>query len=304
MKLGIGGGLLLAALLGASCASEKPSGKPVVAVTYGILGSVVKDLVGDNLEVKVLMPAGADVHEWAPSAKDIEMLHHAALIVRNGLNLEEGLAKALDQAAADGVPVFTASQYITVRTVKAGQGLPGNDADQQAGAQDPHLWMDPSRMKAIELALAGELKSRFGTDVSAQAADLAKRLDALDVGVKAAVASLPPDHRRLVTGHESLGYYAEAYGFTLVGAIIPSLTDQAEVSAADMAALKNTIKKNPVGVIFTELGTPPKVAQTLAGELHLKTVEITTHTLPADGSYFTFLKGLTDTIVGSLRAAN
>src|SRR5262249_16024991 len=154
------------------CASEKPSEKPVVAVTYGILGSVVKDLAGDAFDVKVLMPAGADVHEWAPSAKDIEALRHAALIVRNGLNLEEGLAKALDQAAADGVAVFTASDHIAVRTVKAGQGLPGDDADQQAGARDPHLWMDPQRLKAIELALADELKTRFGSDLSARSADL------------------------------------------------------------------------------------------------------------------------------------
>jgi zinc/manganese transport system substrate-binding protein len=301
MKRWMVGGLLLAALLD-SCASEKSSGKPVLAVTYGILGSVVKELVGDTFEVRVLMPAGADVHEWAPSAKDIEALHHASLIVRNGLNLEEGLAKALDQAAVD-VPVFTASEHIVVRTVKAGQGLPGDDADQQPGAKDPHLWMDPERLKAIELALAVELKTRFGTDVSAQAADLAKRLDALDASVKAAVAALPAERRRLVTGHESLGYYAEAYGFTLVGAIVPSLTDQAEVSAADMAALKTTVQKNPVGVIFTELGTPPRVAQTLGAELHLKVVEITTHSLPADGSYFTFLKTLTDTIVGALKAS-
>jgi zinc/manganese transport system substrate-binding protein len=301
MKRWMMGGLVLA-LLG-SCASEKPSDKPAVVVTYGILGSVVNDLVGGAFDVKVLMPAGADVHEWAPSAKDIESLRHAALIVRNGLNLEEGLAKALDQAAADGVPTFTAAEHIAVRTVKAGQGLPGDDADQQAGARDPHLWMDPQRMKGIVIALADELKHRFGTDLSASTADLTKRLDALDAQVKAAVAALPPDRRRLVTGHESLGYYAEAYGFTLVGAIIPSLTDQAEVSASDMAALKTTLQKNPVNVIFTELGTPPRVAQALAGELHLKVVEITTHTLPPDGSYFTFLNGLTGTIVGALGAS-
>jgi len=299
MKVILWGAVVLTLLAG--CASEKPAGKTVV-VTYGILGSVVKDLAGPDFDVQTLMPGGADVHEWAPSAKDIERLQHAALIVRNGLNLEEGMTKAIDQAASSGVPVFTASDYIDVRVVKAGQGLPGDDPDQQVGAQDPHLWMDPLRMRAIATALADALKTRFGVDLSARADDLSRRLEALDAHVKAEVAVLPSDRRRLVTGHESLGYYAEAYGFTLVGAIIPGLTDQAEVSAADMAALKTAIQTTKVPVIFTELGTPPRVAQALGRELDVKVVEITTHTLPPDGSYFTFLTGLTDTIAGALKS--
>jgi len=289
-------GILVVALL-ASCAPEQPTRS--VVVTYGILGSVVKELVGSSIEVRTIMPNGADLHEWAPSARDIETLQHARLIVRNGLNLEEGLQKALDRAAASGVPVFTAADHVAVRTVKAGQGLPG-DPDQQAGAQDPHLWMDPARLKAIELALAGELNSRFGIDLSAQAAHLAQRLDALGAEIEAQVAGLPPKNRLLVTGHESLGYFADAFGFTLVGAIIPSLTDQAEVSASDMAGLKAAVRRTGAKVIFTELGTPPKVAQTLGRELGVQVVEITTHTLPPDGSYFTFLKDLAGTIVGAL----
>jgi zinc/manganese transport system substrate-binding protein len=296
----MGAALVLLGLL--SCAPKKTAEQPTVAVTYGILGSIVSDLVGPAIEVKVVLPNGADVHEWEPSPKNIETLQHAALIVRNGLDLEGGFAKALDQAAAAGVPMFTASDHITARTVKPGQGIPDDDPDQQAGAKDPHLWMDPVRLKAIELALADDLKTRLNLDVSARAADLAKRLDELDAQIKVKVASLPPEKRQLVTGHESLGYYAEAYGFNLVGAIIPSLTDQAEVSAADMAALKTTIQKTKVGVIFTELGTPPKVAQALGKELGLKVVEITTHTLPPGGTYFTFLTDLTNTIVGALAA--
>src|SRR5262249_9396344 len=150
--------------------------------------------------------------------------------------------------------------------------------------------------------LADQLKAK-GIDVSDRAADLGRRLDSLDAEIKTEVASLPAAQRLLVTGHESLGYYAEAYGFTLVGAIVPSLTDQAEVSAADMAALKKTIQRTKVGVIFTELGTPPKVAQTLGVELGVKVVELTTHNLPADGSYFTFLRNLTQTIVGALKSS-
>jgi zinc/manganese transport system substrate-binding protein len=103
----------------------------------------------------------------------------------------------------------------------------------------------------------------------------------------------------LVTGHESLGYFAQRYGFKLVGAIIPSLTTQAETSAADLAALEAKIKAAGVKAIFTELGTDPSVAETVGKDTGAKVVELTTHALPADGSYFTFM-----TDIGKLVADN
>jgi zinc/manganese transport system substrate-binding protein len=285
-----------------SCSSPPPptQGPRTIVVTYSILGSLVKDLVGDSFQVVVSMPNGLDPHEWEPSAKDIERLHKAAYLVRNGLNLEGGMEGALAQAAASGVPVFTASDHIAVRRVKAGEGLPTGDADQATGAEDPHLWMSPPALRDVVLALAADLKARFGVDLDDRAGDLAGRLGALDAEVRARVAAIPKDRRLLVTGHESLGYYAEAYGFTLVGAIVPSLSSQAEVSATDMARLKRAIGSRRVVVLFTEAGTPPKVAQALGSELGLKVVEITTHALLPDGSYFTFFRTLTDRIVGPL----
>jgi len=246
------------------------------------------------------MPNGLDPHEWEPSAKDRETLNKAALLVTNGLGLEGGMEGALAQAHASGVPVFTAADHITIRHVKAGQGIPTGDADQAVGAADPHLWLDPRGLKAVVLALAEELKTRFGTDLDARAADLGARLDALDAEIRTMVAAVPVEDRLLVTGHESLGYLADAYGFTLVGAVIPSLSSRAEVSAADMANLKTLIQGRHVRAIFTELGTPPRVAEALGTEVGLKVVEVTTHALGPDGSYFSFLKALAGALVSAM----
>jgi len=269
-------------------------------VTYSLLGSLVRDLVDDRFNVVVSMPNGLDPHEWEPSAKDIEALNKAALIVRNGLNLEGGMEGVLAQAEKAGVPMFTASDHIVVRIVQKGQGIPNGDQDQEVGAQDPHLWLDPTRLKAVILALAADLKARFGTDLDARAADLVTRLGALDTEIRTLTTEVPAQKRLLVTGHESLGYLAEAYGFTLVGAIVPSLTDQAEVSASDMAHLKKAIQEREVSVIFTEKGTPPKVAEAMGAELGLRVIEINTHALGADGSYFSFLKALAQTLVSAM----
>ena len=272
-----------------------------IVVTYSVLGSVVKDLVGDKANVIVSMPNGQDPHEWEPSAKDIETIMKADLIVQNGLGLEGGMEKTLQQAQEAGVKFFTASDHITVRKVGEGEGLPTGDPDQAVGAEDPHLWMDPVDMKAVVAALATQVKTDLGIDLTDRATDLESRLDALNQEVADKVKSLPEANRKLVTGHESMGYFAQRFGFKLVGAIIPSITTQAEVSASDLAGLKKLIQDNQVKAIFTELGTPPAVAEAIGKETGVKVVELTTHSLPPDGSYFTFLRNIAQVIVDGLK---
>ncbi len=296
--------LMISALALAACGNApatSENGKKTIVVTYSILGSVVKELVGDQANVVVSMPNGADPHEWEPSAKDIEALTQADLIVQNGLGLEGGMAKALEIAQSGGVKFFTASDHIILRKVGEGEGIPSGDPDQAVGAEDPHLWTDPLTMKLVVSALADQIKSDLGLDVSTQAADLESRLDALNDELVAQVNSLPADQRKLVTGHESMGYFAQRYGFKLIGAIIPSLSTESEASASDMATLAQVIKENQVKAVFTELGTPANVAESIGKETGAKVVEITTHSLPEDGSYFTFMRDLMNTIVTNLQ---
>jgi zinc/manganese transport system substrate-binding protein len=277
------------------------TGRGAIVVTYAILGSLVKDLVGNRVDVVVTIPNGLDPHEWEPSAKDVEAVNKAALVVENGLGLEGGMEKTLAAARKSGVPFFTASDHVTVRRVQAGEGLPSGDPDQAAGAQDPHLWMDPLGMKLVVDALAKELQARFAMDVSARRDQIDSELTSLDADIRGMVAAIPQSNRRLVTGHESLGYFAQRYGFELVGAVIPSLSTQAEVSAAQLAALKRILVANPVRTVFTEQGTPKAVVDALANDLKVRTVPLMTHSLPPDVSYLTFLSALARTICESLR---
>jgi zinc/manganese transport system substrate-binding protein len=294
---------LVASLLLSACQSTLPisAGKKNIVVTYSILGSVVKDLIGDAANVTVSMPNGQDPHEWEPSAKDIEILTKADLIVQNGLGLEGGMQKALAQAKDVGVRFFTASDHITVRHVGAGESLPNGDPDQAVGAEDPHLWTDPVDMQAIVAALAVQIKTDFGIDLTSRAKNLEARLASLNQEILAKVNALPASSRKLVTGHESMGYFAQRYGFKLVGAIVPSISTQAEVSASDLGALKKQIEDNQVKAIFTELGTPKAVADAIGNETGVKVIELTTHSLPPDDSYFTFERNLADVIVSGLQ---
>jgi zinc/manganese transport system substrate-binding protein len=277
------------------------TGKKSIVVTYSVLGSIVKELVGDRAAVTVSIPNGQDPHDWEPSAKDIEAINKADLVVQNGLGLESGLEKTLELARSHGVKFFTASNHITIRHVGQGEGIPSGDPDQAIGAADPHLWLDPLTMKSIVVALAVELKNDFDMDLSNQAQGLENRLETLNQQVLDMVSALPAGDRKLVTGHESMGYFAQRYGFKLVGVIVPSLSSQAEASAADLAFLKKTIQENQVKAIFTELGTSPAAAKTIGDETGVKVVELATHNLSSDGSYFTFMSDLTGVITGALK---
>jgi len=163
-----------------------------------------------------------------------------------------------------------------------------------------HLWMEPSRARRDGRpgdTAPGRPRDRRG----ARAIDLDARLGALSDEVAAIVDTIPADRRILVTGHESLGYFAERYGFTLVGAIIPSVTTSAAPSAADLAALAARIRAAGVPAIFTELGTSPTVAEAIGSETGARVVELTTHAIPADGTYATFIKNIATLIADNLR---
>lgn len=294
---------LTAAPLLAGCGSDSDAGsgdgRPSVVVTYSVLGAVVADVVGDAADVRVLMPNGIDPHEWEPSAKDIAAVQSAALVVENGLGLEEGLQDALDEARDGGVPVFTASEHIDVRIVGEGEGVDPTDDDQAPGAQDPHVWLDPAGMAEVATALAAQLAS-LGIDVGDRATEVPAALQSLDAEVSGILSVVPDAQRLLVTGHESLGYFARRYGFTLIGAVVPSFSSQAESSAGDLAALTAKIAEAGVPAIFTEIGTSKAVVDVIADETGAAVVELGTHNLPDDGAYSTFMTDIATKVAEAL----
>ncbi|MCU0483353.1 MAG: metal ABC transporter substrate-binding protein [Chloroflexi bacterium] len=293
----------LAAVLLAACAAgpapSPDSGRPTIIVTYAILGALVRDLVGDEADVVVLMPNGVDPHEWQPTARDLEKLTHADLLVENGLGLEAAMTGAFEQAAEAGVRRFVVTDHVTVRTVGAGEGADPADPDQAAGAGDPHVWTDPLTMRKALEALAPVLEE-LGIDAAARAAEEGAGLEALDAELRGVLAAVPAERRKLVTGHESLGYFADRYGFSVIGAVVPGLSSQGEPSAADLAALSATIRTSGVRTIFVEVGTPAQVAEAIGRETGVDVVELTTHALPADGSYATFMRDLAAGVAAGL----
>ena len=201
-----------------------------IVVTTSVLGAVVQDLVGDRATVTVLMGNGVDPHDWSPSAQDIETVDDADLVVANGLGLE-GADSVLAQAEADGVPVFGATDHVTPRIAARRRSEP----DRGRRRSIPHFWVDPIAMRDVVDALA-RCSANWASTSATAPTDLEARLEASTRRCGRCSRPCPRSRRRLVTGHESMGYFADRYGFQLVGAVIPGLSSQGEVSARELAA--------------------------------------------------------------------
>ncbi|NDB04478.1 MAG: zinc ABC transporter substrate-binding protein, partial [Acidimicrobiia bacterium] len=141
---------------------------PTVVVSTAVLGSIVREVVGDVATVEVLMPNGVDPHGWEASAKDIEALSTADFVVINGLHLESSLDEAVDEARSNGVIVFDASDHVNV-IVNASE----TDDDHSDG--DPHIWTDASAMADVALAL-GEALDAAGIGTGDRASVAYERL--------------------------------------------------------------------------------------------------------------------------------
>lgn len=290
--------LVMSSVVLAACAGGTPStstDRPDVVVSTAILGSVVREVVGDAADVTVLMPNGVDPHSWEPSPKDIEKLTSADVVVINGLHLEGSLDEAVDEARRKGVVIFEAARYVDVIASTAGdESGSGNHAD-----ADPHFWTDAAAMADVALAL-GDALDAAGVGTGDRASVVYERLLTLDDALRRRVDSVDESRRKLVTGHESLAYLARRYGFDVVGAVVPGLSSESEVSAGELANLKDLIESENVEVIFAEAGTPAQVVEAIASETGAMVVEIDTHLLPDDGSYETFMTDLVSALVTAL----
>jgi len=323
---------LLAVSTGCSSSSSPApeTSKPSIVVSHGLLGSVAREIVGADADVVVLIPNGVDPHLYEPSAKDIERLNSADLIVINGLGLEVALEDSLESARSEQIVIFEATDHIETHTLPENEE-PESTTDSHGGAEadshddhegssatethdghkhaqnDPHFWTDPRLMAEVVRDL-GDAISDLGLDIGDRALMLSERLLTFDQNMLDLVETLPSDRRFLVTGHESLGYFAERYGFEIVGTIIPGLSTAAEVSAANLSAVKEAIERAGVRVIFTELGTSSSSARVLSEELNVEVVEISTHFIPEEAlelgmgadTYLKFIEMLVTTIVSAL----
>ena len=169
--------------------------------------------------------------------------------------------------------------------------------DHGHGMEDPHFWFDPPRVKIAVDEIVSQLSAldpdNAGT-FSANAAAYKEQLDELHAWTESQVEEVPQDNRLLVTSHDSLGYFANLYGFEVVGVIL-SFTTEVEPSAEDLVHLAETIEELGVSAVFGETTVSERLATSLATETGVKLVRLYSGSLGEEGSG-------ADTYIGMVRS--
>ena len=154
-------------------------------------------------------------------------------------------------------------------------------------------------MRDVVVALAAELAT-LGIDVGDRAASTVADMESLDAEVREILAGIAPEQRKLVTGHESMGYFADRYGFELVGTVVPGLTTDGEPSARELSELISEVREAGVSVVFSEVGTPRAVARAVADDSGARLVELSTSQLPEGGGYDDLIRAIAGDIAAAL----
>jgi len=277
--------LVLGAVPLAACGAGG-SGNPQVLTTTTILADMARQVAGDRMTVGSIVPAGAHVEEYEPRPDDAKRMSEAKVVITNGLDLDKWVDPLLRNAKS-GTPVVTVTD-----------GLPDIN-------ENPHMWFD--------LGLARQYVDKIrdglialdpaGRDAyTANAKKYSDQLVSLEAELKAKVATIPSDRRKLVTSHDAFPYFAKAFGFEIIGFAQPEPDKMP--SAGELAALIDNVKAAKVPAIFSESGVSPQLAETIARETGAKVItDLPTDSLldkPAD-SYIGLLRVVVDKIVAALK---
>lgn len=270
----------------AACGTDGQTGEDgvLVVATTSIIADIASNVVGDDGVVEFLIPLGTDSHDFSASAQQAARLAEADLVVANGLGLEASMMDVLESAKADDTTILELAPLVDPIPFA---GPEHEEADDDDHGDDPHFWMDPVRAGSAAIALAESLTaaSPDGNWLS-RAEAYAGDMEATDAAIREMVEDLPEQSRKIVTNHEAFGYFAQRYGFEVVGVVIPGGSTLAEPSSAELAELVDVMRQEDVRVIFGETSSPTNLADAVAAELgeEVTVIELFTESLGPSGS--------------------
>jgi zinc/manganese transport system substrate-binding protein len=258
---------------------------------------VAREVGGDDVRVEVLTPLGADPHDFTASSSQIAAVNRADLVIANGLGLEEGLADVLEASESDGARVFEVAPLLDPLPFEGEHGHEEeSEGEEDDGSLDPHVWLDPLRMAEAAGLIAERLAEiEPGVDWLTRADAYAAELTEVDEEIAAMLTSIPDSSRRLVTNHESMGYFADRYGFEVIGVVIPGGSTLGDPSSEELAALVDLMRQEGASAIFAETTQPSALSEAVAAELgeDVEVVGLYTGSLGEPGSN-------ADTLIGML----
>ena len=241
----------VAATAVAACGDDSGSGgRLTVVATTTQVADLARQVGGDRVNVEGMLRSGGDPHDYEPRPSDVEAVARASVVFRSGGEVDDWLSDVIDNAGGDAEVVSL------IESVKRLD-------------DDPHWWQDATNgVRAVEAIRAELSKADPGgrAAYARNAARTVRTLDRLDGSISACIERVPPAKRKIVTTHDALGYFARRYGVEVVGAVIPSLSTQAQASAGDVQRLVEQIRRERVEAVFPESSVNPDIERAIARE--------------------------------------
>lgn len=277
--------------------AEQSPDKIKVLTTFTVIADIAQNVAGDAAEVESITKAGAEIHDYEPTPKDIAKVKDADLILHNGMNLERWFERFYQGV---DVPAVVVTDGITPILIKGGayENLP-----------NPHAWMSMSNaliyVENIKNALIEhDPKNKEIYLKNAQA--YSQKIQAMDASLRAKLANIPQDERWLVTSEGAFSYLAQDYG--LNEAYLWDINAEQQGTPKQVQALIETVRTNRIPVVFSESTISDKPIKQVAKEagVHYGGVLYVDSLSNSDGkvpTYLDLLEVTTTTMIQGLQDA-
>ncbi len=262
----------LVVLSSSGCGKTTITGDPQtlsIVTTFSIPADWAREIGGSRVRVFSLAGIDGDPHTFEPSPDDVLRLSKANLVVSMGAGLEGWLGKVIQNSGFQGKLVVLA-EGISLREGKCNHSKVERDHPEHSHEMDPHVWHDLQNVMTmvprIQDALC-EIDPAFSREYQLNCARYLAALKDLDSWTTTQISSIPASKRKLVTNHDTFGYFADRYGLKVAGTLLQSVsTESAEPSASEFVNLVKEVKKAGVSAIFAENTSNPKLMERLAAE--------------------------------------
>ena len=259
----------LAGCGGSSSASpDGDGGRLTVATTVAPITSIVSNIAGDRVDITGIVPEGTNSHTFEPRPSVAELLTEADVLYSNGLQLEEPTRELAEEAGTDIVELGTL-------TLPEDEWIYDFSFPEEDGKPNPHLWTNPPMALKYAEIVRDDLAERDpdNADVYAENYDaFAALVDDLDRAMRTAFATIPEGQRRLLTYHDAYAYFAEEYGWQVIGAI--QVSDFEDPAPAEVADLVDQVREAGVPAIFGSEVFPSPVLEQIGREAGVEYVDV------------------------------
>jgi zinc/manganese transport system substrate-binding protein len=235
-----------------------------VVASFSILGDMVARVGGDGVAVTTLIGPNGDAHTFEPTPAHARSLAAADIVFANGLGFEPWLDRLAKSTKTEG-------KLVRVAKGVAARAFHGDDGHGHSHAQDPHAWQDVRNAVIYTTNIAEALAAKDpanATRYRANAEGYAQDLRALDAEIRASLAAIPKDKRRVITSHDAFGYFANAYNVEFLAPL--GTSTEAQASAKGVARLITQIRRENIKAVFVENISDPRLIEQIARETGVK----------------------------------